>query len=36
MGWLRGLAYRIGRLITAPFRAIVNVIKGFLDGLFGK
>lgn len=35
MQWIRDIAYTIGRVISAPFRAIGNFIEGLLRGLFG-
>lgn len=34
MRWVEAVAYRIGRLASAPFRAIFKFIKGFFDGFF--
>lgn len=35
MSWLRSIAYKLGRAVSAPFRAVFNVVESFLDGLFG-
>jgi hypothetical protein len=32
--WVKNLAYKIGRLISAPFRALFSLIEGFFEGLF--
>jgi len=34
MSWLRSIAHKIGRVISAPFRAVFNFIEGFFEGLF--
>jgi hypothetical protein len=32
--WIYRTAHAIGRILAAPIRWIVNLIKGFFDGLF--
>jgi hypothetical protein len=33
--WIYKTARAIGRIISAPFRWIADIIRGFLDGLLG-
>lgn len=33
--WVRNIAHTIGRIISAPFRAIFAFLEGLFDGLFG-
>ena len=33
--WIYRTAHAIGRMLSAPFRWVANLIRGLLDGLFG-
>lgn len=33
--WIYRTAHAIGRLLSAPIRWLVNLIKGLFDGFFG-
>lgn len=34
--WIYRTARAIGRMLSAPFRWVANLIRGLLDGLFGR